>query len=69
MALERADIERLLWERAQKRCDELSLERTTVKENLLESGEHEWLEGFDKITPTSVDLLCVTLYYPIPGGN
>jgi hypothetical protein len=69
LALERKDFGKILWEKAQKRCDELTVERTKVKENLLESGEHEWLEGFDEITPTSVDLLCVTLYYPKPGGD
>jgi len=69
LALERYDINKILSQKAQNRCDQLILERTRVKENLLESGEHEWLEYFEKIDHASVDLLCVTLYYPKPGGD
>ena len=51
------------------RCEQLVSERTRIKEKLLKSGEHDWLEGFEKIDPASVDLLSVTLYYPEPGGG
>jgi hypothetical protein len=72
LALERKEIEKILWEKAHQRCDTLRIERNSVKKSLMgsvESGEHDWLKGFDVITPASVDLLCVTLYYPIPGGS
>ena len=69
LALERNDIDELLSHKTHNRCDQFILERTRVKENLLESGEHEWLEGFNSITPVSSDLLCVTLYYPGLGGG
>jgi hypothetical protein len=69
LALERKDIDEFLSQKTRNRCDQLILERNRVKESLLESGEHEWLEGFDNITPASHDLLCVTLYYPGLGGD
>lgn len=69
LALERNDVDELISQKVQSRCDQLISERTRVKESLLESGEHEWLEGFDRITPASSDLLCVTLYYPGLGGG
>lgn len=69
LALERDDINKILSQKAQNRCAQLILERTRVKENLLESGGHEWLEDFETIDHASVDLLCVTLYYPKPGGD
>jgi len=40
-----------------------------VKKSLEERGDKEWLEGIDKISVASVDLLCVTLYYPALGGR
>ena len=70
LALERDELEGILWNKTQDRCDELIVERRRVKESLIESGEsgeRDWLRGFDDITPTSIDLLCVTIYYPKPG--
>lgn len=68
LALERKDIDEFISQKTRNRCDQLILERNRVKKSLLESGEHEWLEGFDNITPASHDLLCITLYYPGWGG-
>jgi superfamily II DNA or RNA helicase len=58
----------LIHQRALERCNELVKERVAIKASLEEKGgEKEWLAGIDMISVASVDLLCVTIYYPAVG--
>lgn len=68
-ALSKLNLETELRRRAEKRCAELAVERAQVKKSLEGRGEQGWLEGIDNLSVASVDLLCVTVYYPATGGS
>ncbi|MCJ7763387.1 SWF/SNF helicase family protein, partial [Candidatus Bathyarchaeota archaeon] len=68
-ALSKPDLEKELAGRAEERCAELAVEREQVKKSLEGRGEQQWLEGIDNLSVASVDLLCVTVYYPALGGS
>jgi len=68
-ALSKPNLEKELKRRAEERCAELAVERTQVKTSLEGRGEQQWLEGIDNLSVASVDLLCVTVYYPALGGS
>ncbi|MCJ7430180.1 DEAD/DEAH box helicase [Candidatus Bathyarchaeota archaeon] len=68
-ALSKLNLETALRKRAEERCAELAIERGQVKKSLEGRGEQQWLEGIDNLSVASVDLLCVTVYYPALGGN
>lgn len=68
-ALSKGSLEEALKRRAQERCTELSVERAQVKKSLQNQGEQQWLQGIDELSVASVDLLCVTVYYPYLGGS
>jgi superfamily II DNA or RNA helicase len=68
-ALSKGNLEEALKLRAQERCVELASERAQVKKSLENQGEQQWLEGIDDLSVASVDLLCVTVYYPSLGGS
>jgi SNF2 family DNA or RNA helicase len=66
-ALSRANLDNIIRQRASDRCNELMEERRAIKKSLEEKGgEKEWLAGIDQLSVASVDLLCVTIYYPAP---
>ncbi|MBA3045304.1 MAG: DEAD/DEAH box helicase [Euryarchaeota archaeon] len=52
----------------EQRRRNLCLERRRLKERLEKEGSAEWAKGIDNIKIASIDLLTVTLYFPIPGG-
>jgi hypothetical protein len=68
-ALSKLNLEAELRRRAEERCAELVVERAQVKKSLEGRGEQQWLEGIDNLSVASVDLLCVTVYYPALGGS
>ncbi len=68
-ALSKGHLEDALKIRAEERCSEIAIERAQVKKSLQNQGEQQWLEGIDNLTVASVDLLCVTVYYPSLGGT
>jgi len=68
-ALSKLNLETALQKRAEERCAELAVERAKVKKSLEGRGEQQWLEGIDNLSVASVDLLCVTVYYPALGGS
>lgn len=68
-ALSKGNLEDALKVRAQERCAELAAERAQVKKSLENQGEQQWLQGIDDLSVASVDLLCVTVYYPSLGGS
>ena len=68
-ALSKGHLEDALKIRAEERCSEIAIERAQVKKSLQNQGEQQWLEGIDNLTVASVDLLCVTVYYPSLGGS
>ncbi len=67
--LSKLNLEKELAGRAAERCAELAVEREQVKKSLEGRGVQRWLEGIDNLSVASVDLLCVTVYYPALGGN
>lgn len=70
LALNRDDLKSILQKKTDERCGTLRVDRTKIKENLMQGGYHQWLEGFEQVIPSSIDLLCVTIYYPdIKGGK
>ena len=70
LALNRDDLKSILQKKTDERCGTLRVDRTKIKENLMQGGYHQWLEGFERVIPSSTDLLCVTIYYPdIKGGK
>jgi len=69
IALSNENLNEKLRKRAEERCQVLMHERQNVKKSLEARGEREWLDGIDKLSVASVDLLCVTVYYPAPGGS
>jgi len=69
IALSKPSLEEEMRRRAEERCGELSAERQKVKMSLEDRGEKGWLEGIDRLSVASVDLLCVTIYYPALGGG
>jgi len=68
-ALAKLNLDAELRQRAEERCAELAVERAQVKKSLGGRGEQQWLEGIDKLSVASVDLVCVTVYYPALGGS
>jgi hypothetical protein len=68
-ALSKSKLEEALKLRAQERCAELAAERAQVKKSLQNQAEQQWLQGIDDLSVASVDLLCVTVYYPSLGGS
>jgi hypothetical protein len=68
-ALSKLNLETELRRRAEERCAELAVERAQVKKSLEARGEQQWLEDIDNLSVASVDLLCVTVYYPAIGGS
>ena len=68
-ALSKGDLENALKLRAEERCSALAVERAQVKKSLQNQGEQQWLQGIDNLSVASVDLLCVTVYYPSLGGS
>jgi superfamily II DNA or RNA helicase len=68
VALSKEDLDERIRKKAGERCQELVVERQNVKKSLEAKGEREWLEGIDRLSVASVDLLCVTVYYPALGG-
>jgi hypothetical protein len=68
-ALSKFYLEAEMRKRAEERCTELAVERVQIKKSLENRGKQEWLEGIDKLSVASVDLLCVTVYYPSLGGS
>jgi len=52
----------------EKRRQEISLERKRFKDKFEKEGAGEWVKGIDKINIASMDLLTVTLYFPVTGG-
>jgi len=69
IALSKPHLEEEMRKKAEERCTELAVERQKVKKSLEDRGEKEWLEGIDKLSVASVDLLCVTVYYPMSEGE
>jgi hypothetical protein len=69
ISLSKSNLEEALKLRAEERCSELTTERGQVKKSLEGRGEQQWLEGIDNLSVASVDLLCVTIYYPALGGS
>lgn len=69
IALSKSHLEEEMRKKAEERCAELAVERQKVKKSLEDRGEKEWLEGIDKLSVASVDLLCVTVYYPMSEGE
>lgn len=69
LALSKPSLNSEMRARAEERCGELMVERQKVKKSLEERGEKEWLEGIDRLSVASVDLLTVTVYYPALGGG
>jgi hypothetical protein len=68
VALSKPNLEGELKRRAEERCAELVAEREQVKKSLEGRGDQQWLEGIDKLSVASVDLLCATVYCPALGG-
>lgn len=68
-ALSKSKLQDALKLRAQERCAELAIEREKMKKSLQNQGEQQWLQGIDDLSVASVDLLCVTVYYPSLGGT
>lgn len=64
LALKRQDLDSILKKKTDERCGTLSADRRKIEENLQKGGNHQWLEGFASVIPSSVDLLTVTIYYP-----
>lgn len=69
VALSKRDLDEKLRRKAEERCQLLMVERQNIKKSLEARGEKEWLEGIDKLSVASVDLLCVIVYYPALGGS
>lgn len=69
IVLSKKDLDEKLRKRAEERCQLLMIERQNIKKSLESRGAHEWLEGIDKLSVASVDLLCATVYYPVLGGS
>lgn len=70
LALDRKDLDSILKKKTDERCGILRTDRRKIKETLMQDGNHQWLEGFETVIPSSIDLLTVTMYYPdIRRGN
>jgi superfamily II DNA or RNA helicase len=70
LALNRPDLQSIIQKKTEERCGILRSERKKIKEKLMRGGSPDWLEGFDKVSLSSTDLLCATVYYPdIKGGS
>jgi hypothetical protein len=53
-----------------ERLMQIKAERRTLKEKLIREEPQEWLEGIDRVSRASSDLLSIAVYYPAhPGGR
>ncbi len=62
------DLEPIFNQVVEERKDLLVEERTKFRERFETEGAAEWVQGVDKVTVASRDLLTITLYYPVLGG-
>jgi hypothetical protein len=58
------DYDTILNVKAQKRCNRLIADRKQLKDEFGDSNKTNWVNGIDELSVASVDLLCVTIYYP-----
>ena len=69
MALDEAMCQQAFSTAVSAKMNEIAAERKALLARFKESGEDvEWLQGSDKITLVSSDLLAVRIYEPVHGG-
>ncbi len=62
------NLHQMINEQTNQRCLKIIDERKQMKQKLEDEAPKEWLEGIDKISVGSTDIMAVTLYYPSLEG-
>ena len=63
------DLKPFFDEVVEKRRSQLCQERKRFRERFESEGSADWVKGIDRLDLASIDMLTITIYYPLPGGG
>ena len=64
-----SDLDHIFGKIVEERRKELCIERRNIRLQFEREGSAQWVKGIDKVSVASIDVLTVTVYFPVPGGG